>query len=125
MEEEAPDWSLCPITHEKMSNPVVDPEGNSYEEGAILVWLRNKQISPITRRPLYANQLSSTFHFCFRYFLILQAHFSSIKLTAPNFHFERSERSPSRFYFFVDFRIYFLIHFGLLRFSFLIVRVVW
>jgi len=57
MEVEPPDWALCPITHEKMSNPVVDPEGNSYEEGAILVWLRNKPISPITRRPLSANQL--------------------------------------------------------------------
>jgi len=59
-----PDWALCPITHEKMAHPVIDNEGNSYEQSAILLWLRSKNVSPITRNPLYPEQLSTVgFHF--------------------------------------------------------------
>jgi len=41
-----------------MTDPVVDPEGNSYEKSAILDWLSRDATSPITRTPLRANQLT-------------------------------------------------------------------
>ena len=44
---------LCPITGEAMVNPVCDHEGNSYEQEAILVWLKRNETSnhsePIAR----------------------------------------------------------------------------
>ena len=39
----------CPITGETMRDPVVDPEGNTYERSAIENWLSRSQTSPITR----------------------------------------------------------------------------
>ncbi|KAI3658316.1 hypothetical protein MP638_004149 [Amoeboaphelidium occidentale] len=47
----------CPITREKLSDPVVDPDGNTYEKKAILAWLTQHGTSPITRKPLRADQL--------------------------------------------------------------------
>mmetsp|Transcript_26143 Transcript_26143/g.38717 ORF Transcript_26143/g.38717 Transcript_26143/m.38717 type:complete len:306 (-) Transcript_26143:915-1832(-) len=47
----------CPITDEVMVDPVVDPEGNSYERAAIENWLVHNNTSPITRAPLTASQL--------------------------------------------------------------------
>lgn len=43
---------LCPITHEIMTDPVIDPDGNSYERSAIENWLQQNGTSPITRQPL-------------------------------------------------------------------------
>lgn len=48
---------LCPITSQRLVDPVVDPEGNTYERSAILDWLRRNPISPITRSPLTPDQL--------------------------------------------------------------------
>lgn len=48
---------LCPITHELMTDPVIDPDGNSYERQAIEDWLRRTNTSPITRTPLSAADL--------------------------------------------------------------------
>jgi Mg-chelatase subunit ChlD len=54
----APTHSLvCCITGERMTDPVVDPEGNTYERAAIEEWLTRNQTSPVTRNPLQANQL--------------------------------------------------------------------
>lgn len=47
----------CPITGTMMVDPVMDPEGNSYERKAILDWLQRKQTSPITRKPLREEDL--------------------------------------------------------------------
>lgn len=47
----------CPITEEVMIDPVVDPEGNSYERAAIVAWLQQNSTSPITRSPLRIDQL--------------------------------------------------------------------
>lgn len=52
---------LCPITGEAMVNPVCDHEGNSYEQEAILVWLKRNESSPITRNPLREDQLFPNF----------------------------------------------------------------
>lgn len=38
---------LCPITRELMTDPVVDPDGNSYERSAIENWLQEHSTSPI------------------------------------------------------------------------------
>lgn len=40
-----------------MQDPVIDPEGNSYERIAIVNWLRTNPTSPITRSPLNISQL--------------------------------------------------------------------
>ena len=47
----------CPITGEVMTDPVVDPEGNSYERSAIVAWLAQNPTSPVTRSPLRPAQL--------------------------------------------------------------------
>ena len=49
---------LCCITHQLMQNPVMDREGNTYEESAILQWLRNNSSSPITRNYLDTTHLT-------------------------------------------------------------------
>lgn len=38
---------VCPITHEIMTDPVVDPDGNNYERTAIETWLGEAPRSPI------------------------------------------------------------------------------
>lgn len=38
----------CPITHERMCDPVIAADGHSYERRAIEDWLSNSVISPIT-----------------------------------------------------------------------------
>ena len=48
---------ICPITHEPVTDPVIDPDGYTYERSAIEEWIRLKGESPITRRPLRLNQL--------------------------------------------------------------------
>jgi hypothetical protein len=47
----------CPLTLEVMVDPVVDPDGNTYERSAIEEWLAQHAVSPLTRRPLTADQL--------------------------------------------------------------------
>ena len=52
------DACTCPITYEIMRDPVIDPEGNSYEKLAIISALKKNPKSPITRTPLNENQLT-------------------------------------------------------------------
>jgi hypothetical protein len=49
---------VCPLSLNLMEDPVVDPEGNSYERLAIESWLRVSGTSPITRKPLLASALA-------------------------------------------------------------------
>lgn len=49
---------VCPITHELMKHPVIDREGFSYEQSAILEWLRHNKTSPITRNRLQLSDLA-------------------------------------------------------------------
>lgn len=51
------DVCTCPITYEIMRDPVIDPEGNSYEKLAIISALKKNPKSPITRTPLDERQL--------------------------------------------------------------------
>jgi hypothetical protein len=52
-----PESFNCPLTYDIMVDPVIDPEGNSYERSAILAWLDINKVSPITRNPLKKDQL--------------------------------------------------------------------
>eukprot|EP01129_Flabellula_baltica_P010632 TRINITY_DN450_c0_g3_i1.p1 TRINITY_DN450_c0_g3~~TRINITY_DN450_c0_g3_i1.p1 ORF type:complete len:751 (+),score=134.96 TRINITY_DN450_c0_g3_i1:233-2485(+) len=54
---ELPESFYCPITLEIMRDPVIDNDGISYERSAIESWLQTNQISPVTRKPLFLNQL--------------------------------------------------------------------
>lgn len=47
----------CPISKEIMMDPVMDPDGHSYERAAILQWLYQDSRSPITRKPLSRRDL--------------------------------------------------------------------
>jgi hypothetical protein len=53
-----PELFYCMITQELMTDPVVDPEGNSYERSAIEEWLARNPSSPVTRSPLVTGQLA-------------------------------------------------------------------
>ena len=48
---------LCPITHNIMTNPYIDNEGNSYDYDAICKWLERNATSPITRNTLVKSHL--------------------------------------------------------------------
>ncbi len=52
-----PQGMICPLTHQIITDPVIDPEGNSYESSAIIEWLAKKQESPLTRSPLGVDEL--------------------------------------------------------------------
>ena len=58
-EEEAgvPQSFKCPITLQIMRDPVIDPEGNTYERSAIESHLQRSQTSPMTRSPLTVGML--------------------------------------------------------------------
>lgn len=47
-DEDVPSSFLCPITHDIMTDPVSTADGHSYERGAILEWLKEKDTSPLT-----------------------------------------------------------------------------
>jgi hypothetical protein len=47
----------CCITGDVMTDPVCDPDGNSYEREAIMEWLIQSATSPVTRAPLTPEQL--------------------------------------------------------------------
>ena len=43
---------ICPITLELFKDPVIIEDGNTYEKEAILKYLNNNNVSPITREPV-------------------------------------------------------------------------
>lgn len=54
----APACFHCPITHAIMKDPVIDPQGNTYDRPAIEEWLReHARTSPTSRRALTVQQL--------------------------------------------------------------------
>ncbi|CAB9503316.1 STIP1 homology and U box-containing protein 1 [Seminavis robusta] len=46
-----------PITFELLQEPVIDPDGHSYEKAAIYQWIQANGDSPVTRKPLTIEQL--------------------------------------------------------------------
>eukprot|EP01038_Epipyxis_sp_PR26KG_P014089 gene14089-18908_t len=57
MTKKFPEQFLCPITLSIMSDPVMDLDGITYERSAIMNWLVDHKVSPITRNPLHYTQL--------------------------------------------------------------------
>eukprot|EP01125_Pyxidicula_operculata_P002073 TRINITY_DN12025_c0_g1_i1.p1 TRINITY_DN12025_c0_g1~~TRINITY_DN12025_c0_g1_i1.p1 ORF type:complete len:813 (-),score=221.78 TRINITY_DN12025_c0_g1_i1:118-2556(-) len=57
VQQEIPEAFFCPITRALMVDPVMDPEGNTYERNAIEEWLTKNKVSPITRTPLQQSDL--------------------------------------------------------------------
>lgn len=57
MEGEFPDSFYCCITYQIMQDPVMDPDGSTYERSAILKWLKNSKTSPISRKYLTEDML--------------------------------------------------------------------
>lgn len=51
------DLLICPITQQIMTDPVTDRDGNTYDRAAIMQWLSTNNTSPITRRPMTADEL--------------------------------------------------------------------
>ena len=47
----------CPLTHSVMTDPVIDPEGNTYERQAIEEWLDKHGSSPQTRATMNKSTL--------------------------------------------------------------------
>jgi hypothetical protein len=54
-----PDSFYCPITLELIRKPVIDPDGKTFERGAISKWILANGMSPVTRNVLTVNQLRS------------------------------------------------------------------
>jgi U-box domain len=52
-----PDAYHCPITFGIIHDPVIDPEGNTYERRAIQLWIRANHNCPLSRKPLQESQL--------------------------------------------------------------------
>lgn len=52
---------MCPLTLALMQDPVVTPEGHSFERSAIETWLQQNSVSPITRTPLTSEMLAPNF----------------------------------------------------------------
>eukprot|EP00941_MAST-03F_sp_MAST-3F-sp1_P002962 g2962.t1 len=55
--ESIPDHLCCPISFELMDDPVIDPNGDSYERANILAWIEKAGTSPITGKPLKKEDL--------------------------------------------------------------------
>ena len=61
-----PDWDeyesfLCPISQEVMNDPVITPQGISYERKNITSWLENNNNCPITKNPLRKEDLITNY----------------------------------------------------------------
>jgi len=48
----APPEFKCPITLEIMRDPVILPDGHTYERVAVEAALRRNPVSPLTRQPM-------------------------------------------------------------------------
>ena len=46
--EEPPDFLVCPITQELMTDPVFTADGHTFERSAITAWLSNNDTNPMT-----------------------------------------------------------------------------
>jgi len=52
-----PDVYYCPITFSLIHDPVIDPEGTTYEKVAIVKWIQENGTSPLTRTELSIEDL--------------------------------------------------------------------
>eukprot|EP00656_Telonema_subtile_P018805 TRINITY_DN20208_c0_g1_i2.p1 TRINITY_DN20208_c0_g1~~TRINITY_DN20208_c0_g1_i2.p1 ORF type:complete len:257 (+),score=36.84 TRINITY_DN20208_c0_g1_i2:154-924(+) len=59
-DEDVPEWALCPISYELMTEPVCSPSGVSYQMPAIARWIEEKNEDPSTRQPLPLQHIIQT-----------------------------------------------------------------
>jgi len=52
-----PESYICPITLDLFHYPVIDPEGNTFEQEAIVTWIRTHGVSPLSRTQLSIHDL--------------------------------------------------------------------
>jgi hypothetical protein len=52
---------MCPITHERMKEPVLAADGHTYERCSIEKWMQSHQTSPMTGAPLAHRYLTQNF----------------------------------------------------------------
>lgn len=55
--DDTEDLFTCPITKAIMQDPVVAPDGHTYERSAIVNWLRSHGRSPVTQQPMAVSAL--------------------------------------------------------------------
>jgi len=60
--EAMPNYFKCPISWEKMENPVITNEGHSYEKWALEKWLNNQNTSPVTGLVLTDRTLTNNYN---------------------------------------------------------------
>ena len=53
----ATDTLKCPITCEVFRDPLIGPDGHTYERDAIVEWLHKNGTSPMTREPMTIESL--------------------------------------------------------------------
>ncbi len=56
-QDSCPDAFICPITMKIMEDPVICPEGQSFEREAIEIWLSKNETNPLTRTHLTRDML--------------------------------------------------------------------
>ena len=52
-----PSWALCPLEKKILVDPVIDHEGNTYSQEAILAYLEHFSVSPVTGNRLQISDL--------------------------------------------------------------------
>ena len=57
MSHSPPESYLCPITYNVMVDPVIAPDGRTYERASICQWLQNHGTSPFTRETMCEDDL--------------------------------------------------------------------
>jgi Mg-chelatase subunit ChlD len=56
-----PNEFMCPISMDLMTDPVVAPDGHTYERAVITEWLHTNNVSPLTRHPMTVSDLQPNF----------------------------------------------------------------
>ena len=56
-----PQEFVCPVSLSLMRDPVVGPDGHTYERHAITAWLSTNPVSPMTREPMTIGQLKPNY----------------------------------------------------------------
>jgi hypothetical protein len=56
-----PQQFLCPLSNQLMSDPVLATDGVTYQRDAITDWMRLRDVSPVTGRPLGSSALQPDF----------------------------------------------------------------
>src|SRR5689334_7386509 len=59
MENSPTEEQICPITLDRIHEPVISIHGHIYEHEALMTWVNEHETSPLTRQPLHLNEIFS------------------------------------------------------------------